>query len=671
MKIPQGLFQQGIPREIKILSVKFHRDSLHFTGYTYRMSQEKIPPAEGVEGLKRTLYSRTNQGPMSDVRSPLSPGQEKAPVSWGGPPPAHQPQVNQTEKKPGMSFAAKFFIGSALFFVVACGAALFMFFGGGNLISPRNIDVEIIAPSLIDGGKEASLQVIIGNRNAAPLLLADLILEYPEGTRNAERPTEDLTHERISLGTINPGQQIKQTARAIFFGEEGASHTVKATLEYSVSNSNAIFTKSADIAFTVGSSPVAISVKLPTQVTAGEPFDVAVTVQSNAATPLEHVAIEAQYPFGFSVSSASPSPASGSGLWRLGTMLPGDTKTITIRGSLEGQDGDERIFRFLAGSDQDETNTRIPVPFLTVPASLTVNRPFLGGSISLDGKTGKTVIASPGKVLQGSIVWENNLSESVSDIEVTLTFSGPVLDKNSITPGNGFYQSASNSIIWTKSQDPSLASVAPGGKGLLQFSFGTLAPGTGGVVYSNPTVTLSLGVKGVRQGQDTGSSQVSSVASMDVTLSSAVDLAAQTLRGGGYTNTGPTPPKAEQQTTYTVSWAIKNASNTVGSSVVSTVLPPYVTYITGQSGVTYDEGSRTVRWSLGDLAAGAGYSGSARQTFFQIGITPSLSQVGSAPPLTGTAQFSGTDRFAQVQVSASAAPVTTQTADGSPGVVVQ
>ncbi len=635
------------------------------------MSAEKIPPADGVEGLKRTLYSRANQGAMSDVRSPLSPGQERAPVSWEGPPPAHPVQVVAQEQKRRVPLAAKFFIGSALFFIVASGAALFMFFGGGNLISPRNIDVQIIAPSLIDGGKEASLQVIVSNRNAAPLLLADLVLQYPTGTRNADRPTEDLTHERITIGTISPGEQVKKTARAIFFGEEGSSQTVKATLEYSVSNSNAIFTKASDVSFTVGSSPVAILVKLPSQVTAGEPFDVSVTVQSNAATPLENVAIEAQYPFGFSVSSAVPKPASGSGLWRLGTMLPGDTKTITIRGSLEGQDGDERIFRFLAGSDQDETNTRIPVPFLTVPASLTVNRPFLGGSISVDGKIGKTVVASPGKVLQGSIVWENNLSESVSDIEVTLTFAGPVLDKNSITPGNGFYQSASNSIIWTKSQDPSLASVPPGGKGTLQFSFSTLPPGSGGVVYSNPTVTLTLGVKGVRQGQDTGSAQVSSVASMDVTLSSAVELAAQSLRGGGYTNTGPTPPRAEQQTTYTVSWTVKNASNVVGSSVVSTVLPPYVSYITGQSGVTYDEASRTVRWSLGDLAAGAGYSGAARQTFFQIGIVPSVSQVGSAPPLTGAAQFSGTDRFAQVQVSATAAAVSTQTADGSPGVVVQ
>ncbi|MCR4275840.1 MAG: hypothetical protein NUV90_00420, partial [Candidatus Parcubacteria bacterium] len=64
-----------------------------------------------------------------------------------------------------------------------------------------------------------------------------------------------------------------------------------------------------------------------------------------------------------------------------------------------------------------------------------------------------------------------------------------------------------------------------------------------------------------------------------------------------------------------------------------------------------------------DLAQG----GSAQGTF-QVSLTPSTSQKGLAPALTGPVSFSGYDRFAGVQISATADPVTTET-KGDPGYV--
>jgi hypothetical protein len=129
---------------------------------------------------------------------------------------------------------------------------------------------------------------------------------------------------------------------------------------------------------------------------------------------------------------------------------------------------------------------------------------------------------------------------------------------------------------------------------------------------------------------------------------------------------GPIPPRADQATTYTIVWNTQDEGSAVAGGTVSTVLPSYVSYTgltAGTGSFLYDKGSRTVSWSTGNLAQGAGTYGA-----FQVSLTPSTSQTGTAPILTGTASFSGYDRFAGVRVSATAVPVTTETV-GDPGYV--
>lgn len=616
----------------------------------------------GVDRLKDKLYSRKEKQTMQDVRSPLTPSEAHAPLAWEGELKPRAPRlIVPPTPHERMALATKFLIGSVVFFIVAMAGALFFFFTGGNYISPSNIDLQIVAPTLVDGGTTANLQFILTNRNAAELQLADLVINYPDGTRDPKSPEKALTQERISVGTIPPGRQIKLTSNAVFYGSEGAAQAIKAQLQYSVQGSNAVFTKEGEASLTIGSSPVSVRVSAPDEAIAGEPFTVTVTVQSNGTAPVQDVLVQAQYPFGFAVSAANPRADGGSTLWRLGTMAPGTTQVITVTGTIDGQDGDQRVFRFSAGSNKDATAGKIEVPFLSVPSTLTVRRPFISGSIAIGGKTGSKISAAGGS-LQGTVTWQNNLSESVSDVQIKLKLSGPVFDRNSVQPGSGFYQSNDSTITWTSAQDPSLAQVAPGSSGTLQFSFNTLTPGTGGVVYTNPTVDLSLTVGAVRAGQGAVPTQVTSADTMQITLASAASIVAQALHyTGPFTNSGPMPPHAEATTQYTIQWIAKNSSNAVANATVSSVLPTYVTFLGAQDGsITYDPGSRTVKWDLGELKAGVGYSTVARSGAFQVSVTPSSSQVGTSPALTGATALSGTDRFAQVQVGATAEAPTTK-----------
>jgi hypothetical protein len=246
-----------------------------------------------------------------------------------------------------------------------------------------------------------------------------------------------------------------------------------------------------------------------------------------------------------------------------------------------------------------------------------------------------------------------------------LTFVGPALDKNSVQASNGFYQSGNSSIIWSKSQDPSLANVPPGTTGTYQFSFATLPPGSGNVLITNPTISLNLQVRGTRKGQTSVPESIGSAASLNVQLASAASVQAQTFHfSGPFTNIGPMPPRAETATTYSIVLTVKNSSNALANTVATTVLPPYVNFMSAipGEGVVYDAASRTVRWPIGELKAGVGYTLPTRQAAFQVTLNPSTSQIGQAPALTGPIQLSGTDRFAQVTVESQAPGPTTRIA---------
>jgi hypothetical protein len=601
-----------------------------------------------VESLKDKLYSRQNHDPMQDVRAPLSHEDSEVQKTWKDLPPREpKPFVATAESR--MSFATKFFIVSIGFFLVALVVAAVAFFWGPNTISPANIDVQIVAPSLVDGGKEADLQILINNKNPAPLQLADLVIDYPDGSRDPANPTQSLLHQRISLGTIGAASQVKQTAAVILYGAEGTQETVRATIEYSLQGSNAVFTQSGEVTVTIGSAPVSVSVNTPSEAIAGQSFGIDVAVRSNATTPVDNVVVQAQLPFGYSMSSSQPAARAGS-LWQLGTLDPGETQTIHLTGSIDGQDGDQRVFKFLVGQDSDPTDTTIKVPFLTMPATVTVTRPFVSSSLTINGQSGATVAVGAGGTVQGTVNLQNNLSTSLQNVQVTLKLNGPMIDVNSINAGTGFYQSSTNSIVWTPDQVPTLAQMAANGTSQLTFSFNTLPPGQGGVIYTNPTATLALSITGQNPGDGSGAPQaVTTAANTQITFASQVSLAATTQ----YIS-GPKPPVVDAATAYGVQWSVKNVSNTVGDASVSSVLPPYVTFISGQSGVAYDAGSRTVTWTIGDLKPGIGYSSAALSTSFEVSLTPSSSQIGTAPALTGTGLLTGTDRFASVTVNASA-----------------
>jgi hypothetical protein len=109
---------------------------------------------------------------------------------------------------------------------------------------------------------------------------------------------------------------------------------------------------------------------------------------------------------------------------------------------------------------------------------------------------------------------------------------------------------------------------------------------------------------------------------------------------------------------------LTNTTNEVDNAVVTATLPPYVRS-TGKISPSYEHlkfnlDTGKVTWDVGTLAPGVGTNGvQPRQVAFEVGFTPSTSQVGQIPVLLQTIQLSGIDASTKQPVTLSSPDVTT------------
>src|SRR3989338_8126426 len=367
------------------------------------MQTKRVPDSdnehEKIEQLQRAMYSRSISPHLKDKeRRRLSDTPQSVGNDWRRPEPKAV-SLMAAPKTLGWSRALVRLVlfASVLFFLGATGFFAYYFtFGGGSLpASPLNIDISVAGPLNISGGEPAGLQIAVTNRNQVSLELADLIVTYPKGTRSPVDVSRELPSQRKTLGFVEPGGRRQGTVSAVFAGKEGESAVVKVELEYRIQGSSAIFVASSDYQVTFASSPLSLSIEGNSETISGQNTALTVTIASNAAVPISDVLLSAAYPFGFAFGSASPSSARP-GVWELGSFVPGEKKTVVLRGVLSCESGDERVFRFSAGTRASAEHTAIDAIVDEETHRMFVSRPFLSLSLAANGSTGDSITVSPG-----------------------------------------------------------------------------------------------------------------------------------------------------------------------------------------------------------------------------------------------------------------------------------
>lgn len=619
-----------------------------------------------LEELKRKLFSNNYKTKIEYRDTYRSIQKEDVPDSWRS---DNTPTQSKMKTNTKNSVFKNFFLFSVGFFILAVGYVAFQFFAGGNIVSNANIDIAILGNTFTAGGEDLPLQIEITNRNSSALELVDLVVEYPTGSSqggNGEAIGE-VERLRTSIGSIASGSVANENMKIVLFGEQGSVHNIKISLEYRLEGSNSIFVKEKEYQVTINSTPINLLVDAPIEVNPNEDLVFKIKSSLNASKPASDMLLRVDYPVGFQFVKATPAPALGNNIWDMGDLAPGAQSEIVILGKMiDVFDGEEKTFQVYTGTQSKTDKSLISVVFNSLAHTVSIKKPFIATKLFINGVYQREYAIDTKTLITADIRWVNNLDTKVNDLEIRAKISGNAINRNTIKSQKGFYNSLDDVIIWDKSYDNSFAEVGPGEEGIVTFSASPLALfSTANGMISQPVINIEVSIAGKQPFEGNLVQKLQNSESKTIRVISDIGFVAKALHfSGPFKNTGPIPPQAEKETTYTIVWTLTNTSNNISNVQIRSTLPPFIKFVgainPATADLTYNASTRDIVWNVGALPRSTGIGGAARELAFQVSLTPSISQIGEAVTLITNAFLTGHDDFANVDIKASKAPLTTR-----------
>ncbi len=541
----------------------------------------------------------------------------------------------------------------AVFIVVAIISSIYLFFGT-NQISTRNISIDLNAPTAVAAGEGVTLQISVSNQNTVKIESANLILNYPSGTKTSDEQARDLFEERIPVSDIGPGEAVNIPVDIILFGEENEEKEIKASIEYRVVGSNGTFFKDAEpIKITINSSPLVVRATSLSKVSSGQELELKITLQSNASAVQRNILVSADYPNSFSFISSDPEPAYGQNEWLIKEIAPDSSETITVRGLVNGEADERGEVQLTAGTPRSDNQFIMGSVLTKSTLDYTIERPFIDVSVDINGdKDGATVVDFD-EDAEVSILVKNTLNESIYDMRVEVSPKGNVIRDNLVSVPTGFYDSNAQKITWEVSGEPNLSEVKPGDS--REFTF-KVKPDPN---QQTASFDVSTKIFARRLNEPGATEEIVGTIVAEAKFESRIITRSQLGHGDGlFEDAGPIPPQANKTTTYTATLEVVAGANDATETVLTTTLPQYVTWLDNYDGpgtVEYNPSSKQIRWNIGTMD-----TKSSKKLQFQVGLLPSVTQVDRTPVVINNQQVRATDRFTGTTITAEAFQITSE-----------
>ena len=564
--------------------------------------------SNNLENLKKKLYQKGRKFPNRLERETLRKEENEASPYW----PKEDLEKIDTGNFPppsdGPFKRLKIFVYLLIVFVVlAGGAAAYIMYSGGNIVSSSNVSIDANGPIYVDGGQPARFNFTIRNQNSVSLEAADLIFDFPANTYSAEGAS--LTRIRIPLEDLEPGAAINKSLDIVFFGLENEEKKIIANLEYRFAESNATFVKSKDYSVKISKAPLGLSLAAPKNAVSGQKISIKIAVISNSESAAKNLKMEMKYPPGFRFNNAEPNPSKGDNVWTLGDIGPSQKRDITVDGTIEGENSEERTFTAAVGTMGDDGSLK---PFGTASEKVAIKKSPLNLSVSINGKDDSVNTANAGEMIRVDLGWVNNLSSSIKNVQIELEIKGEAYDQRSVSVTKGAYRSYDNKAVWNSASLKDLISIAPGSSGKAQLGFSVKNPLP---IYKqgdkNFSVSVEAKIIGFGTSDEFENKQIEDSAKKEIKIGSRLQVAGKTLHySGPFQNSGEVPPKIGTETTYTIVWSLANNANDLSGAKITASLPPYVSkerlVNPEDSDLQFDEKNATLTWNVGDVPAGTG-----------------------------------------------------------------
>jgi hypothetical protein len=605
-------------------------------------------PDDALEKLKKKIYGQSGdieQRTGEDSSSLKSYAYRKEGIATGWTP-------HEKEEKTPLSRNTKIILAFSAFAITAITLAVVYLFSGfvGN-DEQAKVLIMMTAPESVGGGDRVLWKVEINNKTALAIASADLVFEYPKGSRplskRADNPLSRLLIERFNVGHIAAGEQVTEEFEAFVFGDAESIARAHVSLEYRFDGSSALLAEEASFSSRIIRTPASVAVALPQYANIGQEIQIEVIATSDAKDKMENMSLVVNYPDGFQFISAEPKPTSGNNTWNVDVLNPRDEKRYLIKGNISGASLENKVFKASLGV-KDNTSAGL-ISYGSGVGSISLRKPFLDMVALVND--GKATSVQTGRQINVVIQWSNNLPTPIKNAVLEVKLDGAALDMERINIMDGYLRGSDNTVIWNASSNKELANIGQGQAGEVSFNIYTLKSLP---IKTAQDVNFQIKLTGhMYLGERPAGFEGVDI---DGRFESIVKIESslQLSRQGYYysdiiPNSGPVPPKVGKKTTYTAVWSLTNSSNNADNVVISSSLPAYISWEGKVSpegeDLTYDSATGKLAWNVGKVLAGTGVIRAARQVAFQIGIVPSLDQVGAAPVLVDDIVVEGKDLF--------------------------
>jgi len=519
---------------------------------------------------------------------------------------------------------------------VALGVAGFWYYQK-NSYSKEILKLEILGPTEASLGEEVEYIVKYKNNGEVRLENPKLVFEYPEYSiiDSGDPIRKEIGEEELGEA-IYPGEEKTISFKCRLLGKEDQSRIAKASMSYQPKNINAWYETDTTFTTIIKKVPISFQFDLPSKVEPGEDLKVRLNYFSNVDFPLSNLRVKMEYPPGFNFEKSDPESL-GEKEWEIGLLNRAEGGRIEVTGSLQGELGEEKIFRAELGSWKDGEF----VSLKEINKGVEIVKPDIYITQQINGSP--EYIASPGDLLHYDVIFKNLGEEPLSNLFMVIQLEGGIIDLESIKAPGGDFELGDNSIVFDWRDNPQLAFLDSQEEGEIDFWIELKDDWE----ISNPQRDKNLLV---------GNKIILSEAreEFETKVNSKLDLVQKAYyEDEVFGNSGAIPPQVSRRTTYTITWQVKNYYNRVEDVKVRTILPDEVE-LTGkiypeeeEEDFVFDSDSREIIWNVKDLDPGAGIVSPASTISFQVRLLPTPSQKGEPAILINESEVSGEDQWTE------------------------
>jgi hypothetical protein len=545
-------------------------------------------------------------------------------------------------------------------------AGVVLFGGGGYWLykflkkdfRSEQVQLKINLAPAVNLNEDVSIEILCANNNPITLKDAHLVLETPSNfvssTESANPPADTFSKSTVewNLGNINPQENRAFKLKGRFTGREEDSVSLKAYLNYTPNNFNSRFQNDITAGTRVIGVPITLSVEATREAANGFSVSYQIKVRNQGNEPFQSLALNLNYPLGFSlISNSLPLAGDRKNIWEIPTLLSNEERVLNIEGKIEGKKGERKTFSAHLGKNEPdgfkEYLSKEDFTDITDPPIL----------ISQEVQNDQTIVHKNDE-LSFIIKFTNKSDRAVGKAIVKVKIEGIIFDLKSIlVENNGSYDGNTQEVVWQGGNTPEVALINPGTGGELRFriKIADYIPFAGGK-SSNFTGKTTVIMESPEIPTPIGSNKTIAGNTLEFKLSTFAGLkSAAYYNDSAIPNSGPLPPTVGKETTYTVHWTVTNAFNDLRNINVKSVLPYGIKWMSkvypSKTGLAYNENTREITWSLERIPAGSGIDKSASSVAFQISVTPTDDQYGKFMELMGEATLQGTDTFTQEMVN--------------------